>query len=108
MPKRGIKIIEDVPGEGPELKRGDWVRVRYDLSLNKGEVIQENQEEDFKFGDRMKIAGFNYGLERMRVGGTRVFKASPHLCYRDLEIPSIPKNAVLVFNIKHVSIVKST
>lgn len=103
MPKSGIKIIEDVPGNGPELKRGDWVRVRYDLALNRGEVVQENQEEEFKFGDRMKIDGFNYGLEGIRVGGTRVFKASPHLCYRDLEIPGIPKNAVLVFHIKAVT-----
>jgi len=35
---------------------------------------------------------------------TRRFKASPHLCYRDKELARIPKNAVLIVDIKHVEI----
>jgi len=41
----------------------------------------------------------------MPAGGWRRFKASPHMCYRDGEIPDIPKNAVLVFDIKDVKII---
>ena len=44
--------------------------------------------------------GFHNGLELVRSGGARVLRASPHLCYRDGELDSIPKNAVLVFDIK--------
>ncbi len=103
-PKKGIKLIADTPGTGPELKMGDTVSVRYDITLNRGDVLAKDQETTFKIGDRESVAGFRYGLEGMRVGGTRKFKASPHLCYRDLDLETIPKNAVLVFDIKSVQI----
>jgi FKBP-type peptidyl-prolyl cis-trans isomerase len=100
--KRGVKIIFDIPGTGPELKKGDRVRLTYDILLNRGDALLENQEAEWTVGERHFIAGFRYGLEGMRPGGTRRFKASPHLCYRDTEVAGIPKNAVLVCDIKHV------
>ena len=54
----------------------------------------------YEVADRNAVAGFRYGLEGMRIGGVRKFKASPHLCYRDLELDGIPKNAVLIFDIR--------
>jgi FKBP-type peptidyl-prolyl cis-trans isomerase len=33
MPKSGIKIISETPGNGSELKTGDQVRLRYDIQL---------------------------------------------------------------------------
>lgn len=36
-------------------------------------------------GNRQFVAGFRYGLEGIRGGGTRRFRASPHLCYRNAE-----------------------
>ena len=58
----------------------------------------------FTVGDRDMVAGFRYGTEGMRVGGARKFKASPHLCYRNQELERIPKNAVLLFDIKNVEL----
>lgn len=104
MPKAGIKIISDTLGVGPELKKGDRVRVRYDIQLNRGDFLARDQETTLTVGDREVIAGFRYGLEGMRAGGTRTFRASPHLCYRDLELEKIPKNAVLIFDIKSVDV----
>ena len=104
MPRSGIKIIADSAGMGPELKNGDRVRLRYDILLNGGDMLVHDQEALWTVGDRNFIAGFRYGLEGMRAGGTRRFKASPHLCYRDAEASGIPKNAVLVCDIKHVEI----
>jgi FKBP-type peptidyl-prolyl cis-trans isomerase len=104
MPKRGIKILEDVPGSGPILKTGDRVRLQYSVQLNRGDILARDDEAVFTIGDRNEVAGFRYGLEGMRVGGSRRFKASPHLCYRDEELERIPKNAVLVFDIKHVEL----
>jgi len=40
----------------------------------------------------------------MRSGGTRKWRAGPHLCYTDKELADIPKNAVLIFDIKSVEI----
>ena len=107
MPKRGIKIISEEIGSGAELKRGDCVRVKYDIQLNQGDYLAKDQETIFKVGDRNQIAGFRYGLEEMKVGGTRKFRASPHLCYRDPELEKIPKNAVLIFNVKQVELLST-
>jgi FKBP-type peptidyl-prolyl cis-trans isomerase len=104
MPKPGIKIVSETPGSGPELKKGDRVQLRYDCQLNRGDYLARDREEIWIIGDREAVAGFRYGLEGMRVGGTRRFRASPHLCYRDAELAAMPKNAVLIFDIKHVEI----
>lgn len=66
--------------------------------------MAQNQETTYTVGDREMIAGLRYGLDGMNAGGTRKFKASPHLCYRDTVLPNIPKNAVLIFDIKQVEI----
>jgi FKBP-type peptidyl-prolyl cis-trans isomerase len=104
MPKSGIKIVSDTPGTGAEIKKGDRVRIRYDVQLNRGDFLARDQETTFTVGDREQVAGFRYGMEGMKVGGTRTFRASPHLCYRDQELERIPKNAVLVFDIKNVDV----
>jgi FKBP-type peptidyl-prolyl cis-trans isomerase len=104
MPKAGIKIVSDTPGTGPEIKKGDRVRVKCDIQLNKGDYLARDQEMTFTVGDRNQVAGFMYGLEGMRVGGSRRFRASPHLCYREQELEHIPRNAVLIFDIRNVEV----
>jgi FKBP-type peptidyl-prolyl cis-trans isomerase len=106
MPKPGIKIVSDTPGSGPELKKGDRVRLRCDIQLNHGEFLVRDQETIWTVGDRILVAGFRYGLKGIRVGGTRQFRASSHLCYRDAEVAGIPKNAVLICHIKGVKILE--
>jgi len=104
MPKPGIKIISDEPGTGRELKKGDCVRFHCDIQLNRGDFLVKDRETIWTIGNREIIDGLRYGLEGMRVGGRRTFRASPHLCYRDKEVAGIPKNAVLVFHIKKVEL----
>jgi FKBP-type peptidyl-prolyl cis-trans isomerase len=103
--KPGIKILSQTPGTGPELKKGDRVRLRYDIQLNRGDFLAKDCDEIHTMGDREAVAGFRYGLEGMRAGGTRRFRASSHLCYRDEGAGGVPKNAALIFDIKHVEIV---
>ncbi|MCD6051671.1 MAG: hypothetical protein K0Q55_3080 [Verrucomicrobia bacterium] len=105
MPKSGITILNDIPGNGPELKKGDRVRLLYDVQFNRGDFLVKDQEVIWSVGSRNFVAGFRYGLEGIRPGGTRQFKASPHLCYRDAEVANIPKNAVLICNIKKVELI---
>jgi FKBP-type peptidyl-prolyl cis-trans isomerase len=106
MSRPGIKIIEDIPGPGCELQQGDRVRICYDIELNRGDFIAQDQTSVMTIGRREIIAGFRYGLEGMRVGGQRRFRASPHLCYRDQEFGTIPANAALVFHVKSVELKK--
>src|SRR4051812_39812568 len=105
MPKKGIKILSEVPGTGPQLEKGNRVRIRYDIQLNRGDFVAKDRDEVWTVGDREAIAGFRYGLDGMRAGGSRRFRAGAHLCYRDEEIAGIPKNAVLIFDIKRVEII---
>jgi FKBP-type peptidyl-prolyl cis-trans isomerase len=98
----GIKVLEETTGTGDVVQRGDISEIEYDLYLNRGDLIQSKFRCQMMLGDRNTIAGLNYGIEGLRVGGRRKFKASPPLCYRDVGVPPahIPANAVLVFDVQ--------
>jgi len=103
--KRGVKVIAETKGHGVEATRGHTVTIRYSLSLNRGDIVQATQEETFTIGKRNIIAGLEYGVDGMQVGGRRTIRISPHLAYRDDGIPDmIPKNAVLNFEIELLAI----
>jgi FKBP-type peptidyl-prolyl cis-trans isomerase len=102
--KKGITILADHPGSGRALQPGDRVRLRYSVQLHHGDYMVRDEPLEYTMGDRQHVAGFRYGLEGLRVGGTRRFQASPHLCYRDQEVENIPKNALLIFEISHVEL----
>jgi len=103
--RSGIKIESETQGTGDIAAGGDRVTISYTLSLNRGEVIQSLSSCSFTLGKREVIAGLDYGIDGMRVGGQRRFRASPHLAYRDVGVPdTIPANAVLIFDVKLLSI----
>ncbi|HKQ47689.1 MAG TPA: FKBP-type peptidyl-prolyl cis-trans isomerase [Phycisphaerae bacterium] len=104
MSKSGIKIIEDSTGSGAVLRSTDRVRILYDMQLSHGDFLVQEQWDTIALDDRNIIAGLRYGIEGMREGGMRKFKASPHLCYGDKELDRIPKNAALIVTIKSVKI----
>ena len=98
---RGGVEYEDIKlGDGPPAERGAKVDVRYNLFLNRGQLVQENQEYSFRVGKRRVIPGLEYGVEGMKVGGQRRLRVAPHLAYRDQAIPGvIPAHAVLEFHV---------
>jgi FK506-binding nuclear protein len=97
-----IKMPDETPGTGEVVQKGDDIEIEYDLYLNRGDLIQSKFRCRFTLGDRHTIAGLNYGIEGMRVGGRRRFKAGPYLCYRDAGLPAakVPANAVLIFDVR--------
>ena len=98
---RGGVEYEDLKvGKGPIADRGAKVEVRYDLFLNRGQRVQENQLYSFRVGKRHAIPGLEYGVEGMRVGGERRLRVAPHLAYADQGIPGVvPVRAVLEFHV---------
>jgi FKBP-type peptidyl-prolyl cis-trans isomerase len=91
-----VKYEDISVGEGAIATRGSVVDVSYDIYLNRGEQVQTNQRYSFRIGDRNVVAGLEYGVEGMRVGGQRRLRVGPHLAYRDQAIPgTIPANALL-------------
>ncbi|WP_019157396.1 FKBP-type peptidyl-prolyl cis-trans isomerase [Brevibacterium senegalense] len=98
-----LEITDDIVGEGPEAKAGDTVAVHYvgvahstgeefDASYNRGTPLQ------FKLGVGMVIAGWDQGVQGMRVGGRRTLRIPPHLAYGPNGVPgAIGPNESLVF-----------
>ncbi|MCH8978367.1 MAG: FKBP-type peptidyl-prolyl cis-trans isomerase [Armatimonadetes bacterium] len=98
--KPGIKILDEDIGTGEAVQVGDIIEIEYDLYLNRGDIVQSNFRCKMTLGDRSFIAGLNYGIEGMRVGGRRRFKAGSHLCYGAAGVSGIPANAVLIFDVQ--------
>jgi FKBP-type peptidyl-prolyl cis-trans isomerase len=98
---RGNVEFEDLaPGTGLPAARGCTVSVCYDLYLNRGGKVQDQQTCTFRIGERRVIAGLEYGVEGMRVGGRRRLRVGPHLGYGDKGVPGrIPPNALLEFHV---------
>jgi peptidylprolyl isomerase len=82
-------VIEDITlGDGPEATAGRTVRAHYvgvahstgeefDASWNRGDPLE------FRLGVGMVIAGWDQGIEGMKVGGRRRLTIPPHLGYGD-------------------------
>ena len=115
--RSGLTLLEDVPGIGELVRRQHNYRIRLRLWLNKGEPVRwptawgpvgaaslENGGESLISEVRIvrwSLAnGLFYGVEGMRVGGTRRLEIAPHLAYGDRGVPGvIPAGAVLTAEI---------
>jgi FKBP-type peptidyl-prolyl cis-trans isomerase len=100
----GVEFEDLAVGEGAVAERGTDVEVVYSLALNRGDIVQTDQPCAFRIGRREVVAGLEYGVEGMRAGGERRIRVSPHLGYRDQQVPGVPPNAVLEFRVKLVKI----
>jgi hypothetical protein len=115
--RSGLTLLADVPGLGDPVRRQHNYSIRLRLWLNKGEAVrwlrpwgpvgaarlEDNGETlitEVRVDRRSLISGLFYGLEGMRVGGTRRLEIAPHLAYGDRGVPGIiPANAVLTAEI---------
>lgn len=118
---REIDILSDEPGKSEFVERGHYYRMTIRMWLNKGEPILWTRPFYVSFGsmdmpevsedktiltalhrlDReCLINGLFYGIQGMRIGGTRKIRIPPHLGYREKGVEGwIPPNAVLVAEI---------
>ena len=80
-------VIEDITvGDGPEAQAGQTVTVHYvGVTFSGGEEFDAswNRGDPFVFplGRGRVIAGWDQGVEGMRVGGRRRLTIPPHLAY---------------------------
>ncbi len=102
---RGVKIESEEPGTGDVAARGKRVVLRISGSLRRGDLFMESERVSFRIGEREVIAGLEYGVEGMRVGGRRRIRVPPHLGYREAGVPGkIPSNALLFFDLKLLNV----
>jgi hypothetical protein len=96
----GVEYEDATVGTGATAARGARVQVRYNLFLRRGERVQRDQVAAFRLGQREVVAGLEYGVEGMRVGGERRIRVGPHLAYGARGVPSVvPANAVVEFHV---------
>ena len=87
-PSAELQITDIWEGDGAEAKPGDVVKVHYvgvaystgeefDASWNRGDPLQ------FELGAGRVIAGWDQGVQGMRVGGRRQLIIPPDLAYGD-------------------------
>jgi peptidylprolyl isomerase len=102
-PPADLQIEEITVGDGAEAKAGQQVTVHYvgvahstgkefDASYNRGDTF------DFPLGAGRVIAGWDQGVQGMKVGGRRRLTIPPHLGYGAQGAPgAIKPNETLIF-----------
>ena len=114
MIKPGVELLSETLGEGPVVQRHHHYQIRLRMWLRQGEPIPwqkplgshplEDDDAtlvtDVRVARRSLIAGLFYGIQGMRVGGTRTLRIAPHLAYGEQGVPGrIPANAVLTVEV---------
>lgn len=103
-------VVEDlVVGRGALLTRDHEATVHYDGTLTDGRRFDSSRERgrpfEFLLGAGHVIAGWERGLEGMRIGGVRRLEIPPDLAYGPRgRPPMIPPGATLVFEIELLAI----
>lgn len=115
--RSGLRLITEIPGTGEIVRRQHTYRIRLRLWLNRGEAARwhaalgpvgtavlddsgETLTTAVRIDRRSLISGLFYGMEGMRIGGTRRLEIAPHLAYGEAGVPGvIPGNALLIAEI---------
>jgi hypothetical protein len=115
--RSGLTLQLEITGDGDLVRRQHNYAIRLRLSLSRGDPVRWTSawgpvgiarlEDDgatlvteVRVDRRSLISGLFYGIDGMRVGGTRRLEISPHLAYGEKGVPGvIPENAVLTAEI---------
>jgi FKBP-type peptidyl-prolyl cis-trans isomerase len=85
------------------------VMVHYRGTLEDGTEFDSSYSRNEPFqvlvGAGGVIPGWELGLQKMRVGGKAILTIPPNLGYGDREIPGIPANSTLIFEVEVVELV---
>jgi|SRR6516164_601203 len=104
--RSGLTLLMDIPGTGELVRRQHRYGIRLRLWLNRGEAVrwqtawgpvgaarlEDNGATlitEVRIDRRSLINGLFYGVEGMRVGGTRRLSIAPHLAYGDRGVPGV-------------------
>jgi hypothetical protein len=115
--RAGLTLLEDVAGTGDPVRRQQNYRVRLRMWLHHGDAVRWTTAwgpvgtarlddgsttlvTEVRTNRGQLMNGLFYGMQGMRVGGTRRLEIAPHLAYGARGVPGvIPPNAVVVAEI---------
>ncbi len=108
----GLQYQDLQVGTGATAKTGDSVTVNYTGWLTNGtkfdSSLDRNKPFSFTVGAGGVIAGWDEGVQGMKVGGTRLLVIPPSLGYGSQAYSSIPANSTLIFEVQLVGINQPT
>ncbi len=113
--KTGLKYTDQKVGTGDVAMKGNSVQVQYTgwlyLDGKRGakfdSSVDRNMPFQFKLGGREVIAGWDEGVEGMKVGGKRELIIPPDLAYGPREVGRlIPANSTLDFEVELLKVSK--
>jgi FKBP-type peptidyl-prolyl cis-trans isomerase FkpA len=101
----GLIIEDTVVGEGTIANVGQTVSVHYTGWLADGKKVDSSKDRnepfEFELGARRVIAGWDEGVQGMKVGGKRKLTVPPKLGYGAHGAGGvIPPNATLLFEVE--------
>ena len=99
----GLYYIINEPGTGASPSSNSNVTVAYKGYFLNGNVFDQN-ENGFSIGLNQVIAGWTEGIQLFKEGGEGILLVPSNLGYGDNGNRSIPGGAVLVFDIKLISV----
>jgi FKBP-type peptidyl-prolyl cis-trans isomerase len=105
----GLTIEDTRVGEGAVALSGHTVYVHYTGWLAGGRKFDSSREREAAFGFEVDagqvIAGWDEGVQGMKVGGKRRLVVPPHLGYGEQGAGNaVPPNATLVFDVELLGI----
>ncbi len=105
----GLVIEDTTEGTGAVAAAGQYVTVHYTGWLTDGTKFDSSKDRDepfeFSLGARHVIAGWDEGVQGMKIGGVRKLTIPPNLGYGARGAGGvIPPNATLVFEVELLNV----
>lgn len=106
----GLEKVDLVVGSGAAAVAGDKIKVHYTGTLTDGTKFDSSVDRgtpyEFTLGQNEVIAGWDYGVPGMQVGGKRKLTIPANLAYGERAQGLIPANSILIFEVELLEIVK--
>lgn len=104
----GIGITTLKEGTGANPKMTDTVKVHYRGTLENGQEFDSSYKrgEPATFPLRRVIPCWTEGVQSIKVGGKTKLVCPPQLAYGNQNVPGIPPNSTLIFEVELLDIAK--
>lgn len=86
--RSGITLLLDIRGDGAPVQRQHTYKTRVRMWLTDGQEVRSELTE-LRINRGHLMSGVFYGVEGMRIGGTRRLEIAPHMAYGDAGIPGV-------------------
>ena len=115
--KPGVELLSETVGDGPPVERHKHYQIKLRMWLRQGEPVRwprpwglldrarieedgASMTTDVRVDRVYLFSGLFYGIQGIRVGGTRTLEIAPHLAYGEQGVPNVvPANAVLTVEV---------